>query len=337
MKIRGSQCEKNGPTISSQILQERGPIFVNKQPIQPPQEVGQVVGEGVSGVNFPPNFPVNRTGVSPIRVQSNPKRRPRPRDRIAMVMSIPVKFPNGYIRNIEFLVDTGSEVNLIQRNLVPPACWAEPKTKHNLCTATNAPLRGGQKVCQVFMLFNAVKVGEEEKGHTPEFLDGELFDGDISNVEGILSYTWLLKNKLAVFPHRGCLMKEDSPLLWLFGAEVENIIDDWEGAPKWAGDPARKAKKVENHPDDLSSEKLSHILLTHGWSARTETEISDELERKKAINRISIVEDLEKWCLKPSERYGETPLTFEELETIAGYIAEAELDIESREKKVGVW
>ena len=108
-----------------------------------------------------------------------------------MLVTIPVKFSNNVVRDIIFLVDTGSEVNLIKRGMVPSECWKEPEIIQNLTTACNAPLRGGKKVCKINMMLNALPVGQEER--KPFFIEAEFFDGEVHEVQGILSYTWLEK------------------------------------------------------------------------------------------------------------------------------------------------
>ena len=68
-----------------------------------------------------------------------------------------------------------------------------PEIIQNLTTASNAPFRGGKSVCKINMMLNALPVGQEEQGHKPFFIEAEFFDGEVHEVQGILSYTWLEK------------------------------------------------------------------------------------------------------------------------------------------------
>ena len=63
--------------------------------------------------------------VSPIRT----KRTKKPRGKIAMLLTIPFKFANGKCKELEFLVDTGSEMNLIQKKYVPEISWMKAPQK----------------------------------------------------------------------------------------------------------------------------------------------------------------------------------------------------------------
>ena len=63
--------------------------------------------------------------VSPVRAQGGT----RPRGRVGMLLVVPFRFSSGKCRELEFLVDTGAEVNLIRKDLVPSDCWSEaPKS-----------------------------------------------------------------------------------------------------------------------------------------------------------------------------------------------------------------
>jgi hypothetical protein len=48
----------------------------------------------------------------------------------AMFLPLRVEFSNGETRKVEFLVDTGSEVNLIRPDLVPGDCIVLPSKKY---------------------------------------------------------------------------------------------------------------------------------------------------------------------------------------------------------------
>ena len=58
-----------------------------------------------------------------------PKERKKTRGKIAMLFTIPFKFANGKCKELEFLVDTGSEKNLIKKEVVPGECLERASKK----------------------------------------------------------------------------------------------------------------------------------------------------------------------------------------------------------------
>ena len=59
-------------------------------------------------------------------------------------------------------------------------------------------------------------------------------------------------------------MREENPLLWLFGAEVQEIIDEWEGAPRAPRISSSKRPDKSTNIDQISTHHLNNILLTYG-------------------------------------------------------------------------
>ena len=66
-----------------------------------------------------------------------------------LLVKIPVKFQNNEVRKLEFLVDTGSEVNLLKKDVVPLHLWKKAETKINLYAANETLVQGGGDVCSV--------------------------------------------------------------------------------------------------------------------------------------------------------------------------------------------
>ena len=124
-------------------------------------EVSKVLGEGVQAgggqnsptknLSHPKNSNISQCSlgnqnfaspqdsrVSPVRYQVPP----RPRGKIAMLLIIPIKFSSGKCVELEFLIDTGSEMNLIRKIHVPEISWKPSPRKMNFFTASGARLGG---------------------------------------------------------------------------------------------------------------------------------------------------------------------------------------------------
>ena len=204
-----------------------------------------------------------KTTTSPIRTHrsSSPARK---KERTAMMLLIPVKFSNGISKEIEFLVDTGSEANLIRSDLVPNACWVQAKKKLNLYTANDTPMVGGHQYCSVGLKFYAVEVGKEEHGQFVKSMEADFYEADI-HVDGIISYQWLENNKVGIFPHRGCLMSESDRIShWLFGGDLEEVMESWDDIPTSPIFTKPQKSKVRS-VDDLTDRELEKILEAHNW------------------------------------------------------------------------
>ena len=78
-----------------------------------------------------------------------------------MMLLVPCKLANGQSKELEFLVDTGSEVNLIKSELVPDTCLVQANKKLNLFTASDTPLVGGEKHFLTQLKLWAIPVGGE--------------------------------------------------------------------------------------------------------------------------------------------------------------------------------
>ena len=155
---------------------------------------GEVGHQGEGGQNLFPlqnlsqqNSPKNLR-VSPVRSKGPSK----PRGKISMVLLIPLKFSNGQCRECQFLVDTGSEMNLIRRDVVPENCWENVAKKINFYTASGMPLKGGGRLCSGQFIFRSFEVGEEDKKIGFQNLDASFYEAEIS-VDGIISFEWLQK------------------------------------------------------------------------------------------------------------------------------------------------
>ena len=77
-------------------------------------------------------------------------------------------------------------------------------------------------------MFQARQVGLEDQELARKFIGASFYEADIV-CDGIISYSWLEKNQLSIFPHRNFLMLEDREFsYWLFGGELEEAIGAWD-------------------------------------------------------------------------------------------------------------
>ena len=82
--------------------------------------------------------------------------------------------------------------------------------------------------CKGEFLFRTLEVGREEGDTFFKKIFATFYEAEIS-CDGIISYDWLEKNQIAIFPHRGCLMQEGKKNShWLFGADIEGVMGEWD-------------------------------------------------------------------------------------------------------------
>ena len=89
-----------------------------------------------------------------------------------------------------------------------------------LLTANNTVLVGGDKVIQLGLYFREFEDGFEKP--KPIFYEAEFFGAEIE-VDAILSYPWLMKNQVGVFPHHEALAKDWPHFSLLFGWKQANV------------------------------------------------------------------------------------------------------------------
>ena len=139
----------------------------------------------------------------------------RIRGKRALFLKLMVTFKTGKEREIEFLVDTGSEVNLIRPDLVPKDCEEKAEKGVRLLVANNEVMEGGYKMCRSQLQFFGVEIGREYPKITKRNFGADFYLGGIK-IEGILSYDWLEQNRLGVMPHRYCLLWDTVWPEWLY-------------------------------------------------------------------------------------------------------------------------
>ena len=172
-------------------------------------ERGLTKGAGLDGVFLPKELLKEREKYPPSgRVF-------RIRGKRALFLKLMVTFETGKEREIEFLVDTGSEVNLIRPDLVPRDCEVKAERGVRLLVANNEVMEGGYKMCRTRLQFFGMEIGREFPKIAKRNFDADFYLGGIK-IEGILSYDWLEQNRLGVMPHRYCLLWDTFWPEWLY-------------------------------------------------------------------------------------------------------------------------
>ena len=120
---------------------------------------------------------------------------------------------NGEEKFINILIDTGAEANLIKRRVVPEHLTYAAKDPLCFETANGQILAGGKRCTSVKM-----KLEKERGQNSPETVEYgvEFYEADIK-VDAIISYPWLAKAGLGIFPHHKALAMDNPNLVLLFG------------------------------------------------------------------------------------------------------------------------
>ena len=116
------------------------------------------------------------------------------------------------------LIDTGAEVNLIRRGIIPPHLLSPASRPLRLVAANNQRLPGGRDVATVHLQFSAVEIDSKKKIFltAPTFFYDAVMEEDI-----ILSYQWLADRNIDVCPSRhGLKTKMGYTSLWISGERL---------------------------------------------------------------------------------------------------------------------
>ena len=112
------------------------------------------------------------------------------------------------------LIDTGAEANLVRQNLLESGCFEFASDPIQLVAANGQILAGGTRTTTLKIEFHPYENGNFLDKRM--LLDATCYEADIS-VDIILSYPWMAKNKIGVFPHHKALVVDEPRLLLLFG------------------------------------------------------------------------------------------------------------------------
>ena len=133
--------------------------------------------------------------------------------RLSLALSI--RHPtSGDVRAVA-LVDTGSEMNLVRRSLLPPSCFNPAVTKGNFRAANQTLVPGGE----FESTFNLVMDGTEIDLGTKITLELPItcYDAEIG-VDLIISYKWLAAVAADVIPRKhGIMVNRTNDTVWVPG------------------------------------------------------------------------------------------------------------------------
>ena len=141
-----------------------------------------------------------------------------------MVLGIKLIFPDGTSQNVKALIDTGAEVNLVNRNLIAPHLFQPSPRPVRLGAANSTRLCGGSQEVATILSMPALDVESKRK------LDFRLpfvaYDADIKH-DVIISFSWLVDNAAYLnFQRLGLYFKDKEELIWVQGLPTPDKTGD---------------------------------------------------------------------------------------------------------------
>lgn len=113
------------------------------------------------------------------------------------------------------LIDTGSEVNLVRRELLPQNCFDKSLAPIRFRAANHTIMDGGQLDATFFLSFSGTDI--DTGGQATLNLPITCYDADIS-ADIIISYEWLASMKIDVVPRKhGLMLQGNGTALWVTG------------------------------------------------------------------------------------------------------------------------
>ena len=127
--------------------------------------------------------------------------------------------PDGQMRKLTALIDTGAEVSLIRQDLVSPDRFTLSKTPINLIAANGMALGGGDREVMITLQFRA----ENPTSRQDEVVEmqGVRLYGASIEYELLLAYDWLASSGLLLYATANASLKLGRPLLWIKGKNAE--------------------------------------------------------------------------------------------------------------------
>lgn len=121
---------------------------------------------------------------------------------------------------VKALIDTGAEVNIIRRGIIPPELLRRAETPISLSTADSSAIQGGK--LGVSGLANLR--GHERDLKIPVDVQCPVhFYEAVIAAEAILSYGWLGQHNFHIIPRNHCLeFRDDNSCVWISGISHRN-------------------------------------------------------------------------------------------------------------------
>jgi hypothetical protein len=134
-------------------------------------------------------------------------------------MRVQARGPDGQTHFINALIDTGAEVNLVRRGMLPSTYLLPAPKPLSLVTASGAKMEGGEREATLGLVLRregGLGQGEGALWTAP----ASFYEADI-HVEAIIGFPWLEENQLGVFPHLRALALRGEQVVLLRGHDAE--------------------------------------------------------------------------------------------------------------------
>ena len=135
-------------------------------------------------------------------------------EEMQLIMAIVVSLQNNEKRVFKILIDTGAQINLIRKDMVPEWMFTDAPEKINLRTVSGQRLAGGERQVDLMLGFRQVLQGETMPDLRWE--PATFYEADI-RVDAILSHPWMVETKIGVFPHLRAMAVSEPEITLLMG------------------------------------------------------------------------------------------------------------------------
>ena len=161
------------------------------------------------------------------------------------------------------LIDTGAQVSLIRRGIIPSEMFRKSPKPVRLVAAGKQVMHGGDREVELHLQFEGVFEGTDEK--TKLFSPSTFYEADIAD-DLIVSYTWLGQRGFEVIPRRHGIVCEKGGLrIWVPGVPAS------EPGPSATPSAIRRLTLRPKRALDLFSGtgSAAKVLRAHGYDVVT--------------------------------------------------------------------
>ena len=144
--------------------------------------------------------PTTPTGESQPTVQTAHMYRVKKQEaqNLQLMLHMEAELEDGTLKEIQVLVDTGAQANLVRTSLIPTKFLRRARDPLQLLSANGEVIPGGDRETTLRIYFE--KVPKEIQDQKPRHVTGVFHVANIA-VDAILSYPWLRDAKIGIFPH----------------------------------------------------------------------------------------------------------------------------------------
>ena len=139
---------------------------------------------------------------------------------LQLAMLLKVRTTQGVVKTLKALIDTGAEANLIRQGVLDFSHFENAQEPIQLVTANGQRLMGGVRTISLEIEFNPNENGKflDEKMN----FEATCYEADIS-IDLILSFPWMAKHKIGVFPHHKALVVDEPDFCSFLGKRVRPV------------------------------------------------------------------------------------------------------------------